>query len=94
MTIFYILLYYVWKIRYKVEQKKLLTISFYVLALARIILCLFPQKNWTSADGSLSWAIYRNIPFAIIGLIIIFLFYFSSRKNNDKNFKICLLQLY
>ena len=87
MTIFYILLYYVWKIRYKVEGKKLLTISFYVLALTRIILCLFPQNNWTSADGAISSAIYRNIPFAIIGLIIIFLFYFSSRKNNDKNFK-------
>lgn len=87
MTGFYILLYYVWRIRYKIEEKKLLTLSFYVLALARIILCLFPQNNWTSVEGSLAWAIYRNIPFVIIGLIIIILFYSSSRKNNDKNFK-------
>ena len=87
MTGFYILLYYVWRIRYKIEGKKLLTLSFYVLALARIILCLFPQNNWTSVEDSLAWAIYRNIPFVIIGLIIMILFYSSSRKNNDKNFK-------
>lgn len=45
MTIFYIILYYVWRIRYKVEGRKNITIAVYVLSLLRIILCLFPQNK-------------------------------------------------
>lgn len=87
MTFFYILLYYVWRIRYNVRGKAGLTVSFYLLAAARIALCLFPQNRWTSARAPLSWGIYRNIPFALIGLLIIVLFYKSAKETNDKNFK-------
>lgn len=87
MTFFYILLYYVWRIRYNVQGKTWLTVSFYLLAGVRIILCLFPQNAWTSTDAPLSWGIYRNIPFALIGLLIIILFYQSARKTNDTNFR-------
>lgn len=87
MTFFYILLYYVWRIRYNVRGKAGLTASFYLLAAARIALCLFPQNRWTSAQAPLSWGIYRNIPFALIGLLIIVLFYKSAKEANDKNFK-------
>ena len=87
MTFFYILLYYVWRIRYNVRGKAGLTASFYLLAAARIALCLFPQNRWTSAQAPLSWGIYRNIPFALIGLLIIVLFYKSAKETNDKNFK-------
>ena len=57
------------------------------MAIARIVLCLFPQNAWTSSASPLSWGIYRNIPFTIMGLIIIYLFYKSSREQNDKLFK-------
>ena len=67
MTIFYIILYYVWRIRYKVEGRKNITIAVYVLSLLRIILCLFPQNKWLSASAPISWGIYRNIPFALLG---------------------------
>lgn len=40
MTVFYVLLYYVWRLRYKVEGKQSLTITVYALAILRIILCL------------------------------------------------------
>lgn len=93
MTIFYILLYYVWRLRYKVEGKKGLTISIYALAIARIILCLFPQNMWTSAMAPLSWGIYRNIPFAIMGLIIIVLFYKSAKEHKDTSFKYMYLTI-
>ena len=33
MTVFYILLYYVWRLRYQVEGKRNLTVIVYVLAL-------------------------------------------------------------
>ena len=87
MTIFYILLYYVWRERYHVEGKKEVTIAVYALSLIRIALCFMPQNMWLSADAPLSWGIYRNIPFALLGLLIIVLFYKSAKENNDKDYK-------
>lgn len=83
MTIFYIILYYVWRLRYQIQGKNNITIAVYVLAIIRIALCLFPQNAWTSAASSLSWGIYRNIPFTIMGFIIIYLFYNSAKENHD-----------
>lgn len=87
MTIFYVILYQVWRSRYHIEGKKNLSILVYVLAAARIILCMFPQNEWTSADPSLTWGIIRNIPFLILGIVIIVLFYKSANEHNDAAFK-------
>lgn len=93
MTLFYILLYYVWRIRYEIQGRAWLTAGFYLLAAARIVLCLFPQNEWTSADAPLSWGIYRNIPFALMGLLIIILFYQSARKTEDRSFRFMWLTI-
>ncbi len=93
MTVFYILLYYIWRKRYNISGKQGVTIAVYLLAAMRIILCLFPQNAWTSANPSLSWGIYRNIPFALIGLLIIILFYNSAKANNDKPFRFMWLTI-
>lgn len=93
MTVFYILLYYVWRIRYKVEGKKEITYTVFGLSALRVILCLFPQNMWLSADAPLTWGIYRNIPFALLGLLIIVLFYKSAKDNNDKEFKFMWLTI-
>lgn len=87
MTVFYVILYYVWRIRYKVKGQNGVTAAVYILSALRIILCLFPQNEWLSAKASISWGIYRNIPFALLGLLIIILFYKSAKENNDKPFK-------
>lgn len=87
MTIFYVILYYIWRIRYKIIDKKIYTVLVYILAFLRITLCLFPQNAWTSSSALLSWGIYRNIPFTMMGILIIVIFYKSSRQNNDKLFK-------
>lgn len=89
MTLFYVLLYYVWRARYQVAGKNGLTASVWVLALVRIALCLLPQNAWTSAAPPLSWGIWRNIPFVILGALIVVLFY--RRAREDKLF--CLLWL-
>lgn len=86
MTAFYILLYYVWRVRYHVSGKNEITVAVWVLSLARVMLCLMPQNAWTSLEAPLSWGIYRNIPFALLGLLIIVLFYQSSRAMNDRPF--------
>lgn len=87
MTVFYIILYYIWRIRYSVKGERKYTAAIYILAFLRIGLCLFPQNEWTSAASPLSWGIYRNIPFTLMGLLIIVIFYKNSRESNDKLFK-------
>lgn len=87
MTVFYILLYYVWRSRYQVQGRNAITVTVWVLSVARIVLCLMPQNAWTSADAPLSWGICRNIPFTILGALIVVLFYRSARKEGDKSFR-------
>jgi len=93
MTFFYILLYYVWRQRYTIEGKQKLTATVYLLAAARIVLCLFPQNAWTTANAPVSWGIYRNIPFALLGLVIIVLFYHSAKDHDDHAFRFMWLTI-
>ena len=86
MTLFYVLLYYVWRSRYQVNGQNGMTVAVWVLALTRILLCLMPQNAWTSAEPPLSWGIFRNIPFTILGALIVVLFYRSARETHDTPF--------
>ena len=63
MTVFYVLLYYVWRQRYQIKGQSGWTAAVYGLAGVRIVLCMLPQNQWLSAESPLSWGIYRNIPF-------------------------------
>lgn len=87
MTVFYVLLYYVWRTRYQVSRQKELSIAVWALALARVALCLMPQNAWISATPPLSWGIYRNIPFAILGALVVVLFFQSTREKQDTPFR-------
>jgi len=93
MTIFYIILYNIWRTRYNVTENKRLTLIIYLLAVVRIALCFFPQNDWLNYYAPVSWGIYRNIPFAIMGIIIIWLFYNKTKTNNDKSFKFMSLAI-
>ena len=84
MTIFYVLLYYVWRLRYEIKGQNGLTAAVYGLAALRIVLCMMPQNQWLSANPPLSWGIWRNIPFALLGLIIILLFWRSAQVRQDR----------
>lgn len=87
MTLFYVLLYYVWRSRYQIQGRRETAVAVWILALVRIVLCLMPHNAWTSATPPLSWGIYRNIPFAVLGALIVVLFYKSTRKNQDRLFR-------
>ena len=86
MMIFYVLLYYVWRQRYQIKGQGVLTAIVYGLAGVRIVLCMMPQNRWLSAEAPLAWGIYRNIPFALLGLVVIVLFYHSAKEHGDKAF--------
>ena len=64
-----------------------LTAAVYALAVARAALCMMPQNQWLSADAPLVWGIYRNIPFALLGLLIIVLFSKSAKEHGDRAFR-------
>ena len=86
MTVFYVLLYYVWRERYEVEGQKPLTVAVYALAAIRVILCMMPQNQWLTDRSPLIWGICRNIPFALLGILVILLFYRSAKERGDKAF--------
>ena len=86
MTVFYVLLYYVWRHRYEIEGRGGLTAAVYGLAGVRIVLCMMPQNQWFSDEAPLSWGIYRNIPFALLGILVIVLFYRSAKEHEDRAF--------
>ncbi len=87
MTVFYVLLYYVWRSRYRISGKGVLTAAVWALAAVRAVLCLMPQNKWTSPDAPLLWGILRNIPFAVLGGIIVVLFLQSAKKCGDRKFR-------
>lgn len=80
MTVFYVLLYYVWIVRYREKYSVTLSVVITVLAAVRIVLCAFPQNGWFDNTNSLVWSIVRNVPFAALGGIVCFL-YFKKRKE-------------
>ena len=86
MTVFYVLLYYVWRERYEVEGHRSLTVAVYALAAIRVILCMMPQNQWLTDHSPLVGGIYRNIPFALLGILVIVLFYRSAKEKGDKAF--------
>ncbi|MCL2852590.1 MAG: hypothetical protein FWE20_06105 [Defluviitaleaceae bacterium] len=92
MTVFYVMLYRFWRLHYgetaaTVSGGNILAITVYGLAAVRIALCLSPANRWLSADSPLSWGIYRNIPFALIGLVIIVIFARSAKTSGDTAFR-------
>ena len=43
-----------------------------ILTFVRIILLLFPQNKWYTKEPARKWAIIRNVPFVMIGILVVF----------------------
>ncbi|WP_207641386.1 hypothetical protein [Butyrivibrio proteoclasticus] len=78
MTVFYIFFFAALSVKHGkydvssvMPEKFTLYLVLNVLALIRIILCLFPQNHWLSKDNETRWGLYRNIPFVIMGVITV-----------------------
>lgn len=87
MTVFYLILYYIWREHYHVKDRQNLTIFMWILTVVRIVLCLVPQNDWFSYRQPILWGIFRNIPFAIMGIIMIVLFAQEAKRANDSVFR-------
>lgn len=81
MTVFYVLLYlFIYK---RINKARKIYIDLVVVALfiARIILLCYPQNQWTTNGNDLYWGIYRNIPFVLLGALVVFLLFKYFRKE-------------
>ncbi len=85
MTLFYVLLYYVWLGHYKETENRNVTAAVWILAVIRIVLCAFPQNNWAQNSSDMTWGIIRNIPFTVLGAVICVLYY--RKRKEDRTFR-------
>ena len=85
MTIFYVLMYFVWLAYYNQEENRTMTICVWALTAARVILCLFPQNGWLQNSSDMTWGIIRNIPFVALGAIVCWLYW--QKRDADCTFR-------
>lgn len=80
MTVFYVLLFYLFRYVYKNDKNRNLVVAVWGLSVIRIVLCLFPQNGWFQNESTMQWGIIRNIPFVILGAIICYLFFIKRTE--------------
>lgn len=79
MTIFYILLLYIWKQTfYEMTAPVMLEILIWVSAAFRIVVCMLPQNNWCGKEGNRKLSVIRNAVFAVTGICVIVLYVMSG----------------
>jgi len=74
MTVFYVLLWHTGLLLFAPAAAPAWTILVYALAILRIALCLAPQNRWFDEAAPPDWAVYRNVPFLLLGLFVTVLF--------------------
>ena len=84
MTVFYILVFYLYKNVYNKDDVKTKNtgIAIFALSAIRIAICLLPGNNWFTGDGTVLWGVLRNLPFIALGTVIVYL-YFKVRKEDS-----------
>ena len=87
MTIFYLILYYIWRDQYQIKDRKNVTAAMWTLAILRVGLCFLPQNKWLTYRQPLLFGVLRNIPFAIMGVIMIVIFAQEIKKAKDPVFR-------
>lgn len=75
MTVFYLLLWQIGLLVFPIKNNTLWSYIVYILAAVRILICLLPQNKWQERYPPVSWGIWRNIPFFLLGIIVSILFF-------------------
>ena len=75
MTVFYVLMYHIWRGLYGAKETKGATAAVYALAALRFALCAFPQNGWLTNESGVLWGVLRNLPFAALGALIVVLYF-------------------
>lgn len=75
MTVFYLFLWQMGQLIFTPAGNSFWSSLVYLLAAARILLCLLPQNKWKERFPPISWGIWRNIPFFLLGAAVAVLFF-------------------
>ena len=79
MTIFYIILMYVWKFTFpEIKIPVMIEAIIWTSAIVRIVICMFPQNNWCTQEGNMKLSMIRNAVFAVTGIGVIILYIISG----------------
>jgi hypothetical protein len=91
MTVFYVLLYFIWRRLFPgVGIPAAVPALIFATAALRIALCLMPQNDWRSGRENLRWELYRNLPFAVLGVLVIALFAISGNAGGLGMWRMCV----
>ncbi|MHA1237367.1 MAG: hypothetical protein ACTSQ9_06900 [Candidatus Hodarchaeales archaeon] len=96
ITFFYLIFLDIWRIQFA-KEKDLFFYGLIILGIVRLILMAFPQNEWGNLVAPFDWALIRNTPLAIIGIIVAFLMLRDGFKTQDsryKNFGYCIVVSY
>jgi hypothetical protein len=80
MTVFYVLLWHIGILLFTPQVSPVWTAVVYILATMRVALCFFPQNRWFDEETPVNWAVYRNIPFLLLGGAVAVLFFAHGRE--------------
>ncbi len=82
MTIFYVLLLYIWGLTFPdITAPLWVTLLIWISAIIRIVVCLFPQNNWLTT-GNMKLSLIRNGVFLLTGIGVIVLYGISGNAGN------------
>jgi hypothetical protein len=86
VTIFYVLMLELWKVRF---NQKYGWFEYFLLVAAamRLVLMALPSNDWNAVVPPQPWSIVRNLPLTILGLGVAYLFLRDGRKTNDRAFQ-------
>ena len=83
MTVFYIILLYIWKLTFPtLFAPFIVEAMIYISAIIRIVICFLPQNDWCGDEGNLKLSMIRNTVFAVTGIGIIILYAMSGNTGN------------
>lgn len=86
VTLFYMILVFVWRKRYQ-KGSNGLTSLLLAAGLVRLIMMALPGNDWAAVATPQPMSIYRNIPLMIQGLGVMGLFLYSGYREEDKTFR-------
>lgn len=79
MTIFYVLLLYIWKKTFpEISSPVIVDTIIWLSVIIRIVICLLPQNNWHTGEGNMKLSLIRNGVFMLTGLGVIILYIISG----------------
>ena len=85
MVIFYLLVLYAYEKRFN-DKNNITRVIIISLMIIKTVLSMLPQNEWLTNTATLEFQIIRNIPFVLIGIYLVVLFFIKSKKENDITF--------